>query len=75
MFCVITENDVLTDKTYYPGTYYPGPTVLRLSQHLLLLLVDTVVHQDDAPEIEPFCIIFGIRTTMDRELLAGFVIF
>ena len=29
MKCVPAENDVLTDKTYYPGTYYHGCIVLR----------------------------------------------
>ena len=24
-----TENDVLSNKRYYPGTYYPGCIVLR----------------------------------------------
>ena len=50
-------------------------SLLRLSQPLLFLLVNVVGHQDDAPEIEPFCIFYEIRTTRDRELLAGFVIF
>ena len=27
MLCVPAENDVLTNKMYYPGTYYPGCTV------------------------------------------------
>ena len=27
MSFVPAENDVLTDKMYYPGTYLPGPTV------------------------------------------------
>ena len=27
MLCVPAENDILTNKMYYPGTYYPGPTV------------------------------------------------
>ena len=28
MLCGPTGNDVLTDKTFYPGTYYSGCTVL-----------------------------------------------
>ena len=27
MIFVPAENDILTDKTYYPGTYHPGCTV------------------------------------------------
>ena len=30
MVCVPAENDILTDKTCYPGTYYPGCTVFIL---------------------------------------------
>ena len=29
MQCVPARNDVLTDKMYYPGTYYPSCTVFR----------------------------------------------
>ena len=33
-----TENDVLSDKTCYPGTYYPGCTVITIGQRHRVLV-------------------------------------